>query len=192
MKLRLIVGELYHYFDCKFYNKEFKIVELKNAHIITDFLINVHKDFNLQSINHQFIFKYLMFQYDFWNDQEITGFGNHTRLGTIFSKKGYLRFQKALKNDKFSWYNAEKTLQDKYGINRSFLIRYRAKQKRDLTILSVDEESEKKIFEDGDVQLVHCIDSTTLFNHVSEVCMACPARVKCKRLLKVYYKYLHQ
>ncbi len=191
MKLRFIVSELYNYFDCKFYNKDFRIVKLKNDYLITDFLINVHKDYNLQSIDYQFIFKYLVCQYDYWKAIKVKGFGNTTRVANIFGQKAYNRFKERNDNPKFNWYNAENLLKQQYGISSSFLLRYRAREKKDLTQLSVDEEKEKTLFEDHNVQLVHCIDSTTLFNHNSNHCIKCGARQQCKQMLKQYYREIY-
>ena len=188
MKLRYVVNQLYNYFDNKFYNLDANIVKHIDKDLITTFLIELHKDYTLQSISNDFLFKYLTYQYDYWKDRDVKGFGNHTRPLNVFGPKAYSRFKKNNINSKYSWYNAEKSLSERYGINRKILLDYESNFKKDSTKLHLDEEQEKLVFNQSDVQLLHCIDNTTLFNDRSSVCSKCNASVKCKKILKEIYR----
>jgi hypothetical protein len=189
MKIRFVIYELYTYFDCKFYKLQPTLNSNVSNDEVTSFLIELHKEGHLHSLNYHFIYKYLLYQYDYWNDRRVGGFGNHTRLANIFGKKAYSRFRATLSNPKYNWYNAEKTLKDTYGISRDVLSRFNSNYVKDYKKIHRDEECEKMLFDDSNVQLVHCIDNTTLFNNNSEICQQCQVKDACKKVLKqMYYR----
>jgi len=184
MKLRFIVHELYCHFDSKFHNTDPRLSKPIDNQSITNFLIEVHKDYNLNSINNDFLFKYFIYQYDYWKSKEIRAFGNHTRLINIIGPKAYSRFKQIQTNSTYNWYNAEKSLVE-YGIDRSILSRYNHNKSSDPSKLHIDEEKEKIVFKSNHhLQLAHCIDNTTLYNHNSNHCQVCTMQNVCKRMLK--------
>lgn len=187
--MRFVIYELYNYFDCRFYQLQ-PSLSSKSNDTITTFLIELHKLGKLHSLNYEFIFKYLVYQYDYWNDKRIEGFGNHTRIVNIFGPKAYSRYVRILDNPTYSWYNAEKTLKDTYGIDRAFLKNFYPKEVGKELKVHEDEENEKTIFDqNGPVQLLHCLDSTTLYKHTSDICSNCSMKDECLVMLKsTYYR----
>lgn len=177
---------LYDYFTSQFYQQQLicKRSE-KNRIILTNFLLEIHKTVSLVSVGPEYLFNYLIFQFDYWNEKNVE-FGDRITLSRIFGKACVERFFNISKD--YSWYNAKLTLNEKYSIESSIINDLIASTKlKDYKTIDRVEEIEKQRFFNHPAALAHCIENTTLFNHRSSVCVGCKHKKICKSTLKQMY-----
>lgn len=185
MKLRFVAIELYQQFISSFYSlEEYSIKDrVKANQVIVNFLIEIHKRINLNSIGPRFIFYYLIFQFDYWNSKDVS-FGDKVNIVRIFGKKSIERYFNRSKD--YSWYNAELSL-NSLGIKQSFLNEYDQVTVVDRVKIDEKEEKRKEQYFGTKSHLVNCMDNTTLFNHRSIHCAICTHKTICKKILKENY-----
>jgi len=185
MKIRTVVYQLYSDFVVKFYSLEDSIDNYTKSGdvIVTDFLIELHKKIGLQSIGVKDIYRYLIFQFDYWSSKQVS-FGDKITLKRVFGKSSLKRYFERSVN--FSWYNAELNL-SQYQIEPSMISQYQIKKLKNFSELDPQEEMEKQRHLNQDEGLRNCIEGTTLFNHRSPSCTTCRVRDVCKKLLKKNY-----
>lgn len=185
MKLRVVVFQLYQQFVQRFHNLDQPIESHNDAinHKITDFLIELHKTIGLQSVDPTYIYNYLVFQFNYWNDKKV-GFGDRITFNRVFGRKSLERFRQR-RND-FSWYNAQLSM-SKFGIEPSMINQFSTKKIKNFLTIDSQEELEKARFLNTVEGLRNCIDNTTLYNHRSNNCIICTHNVMCKKLLKQNY-----
>jgi hypothetical protein len=185
MKDREILILLYEKFLKRFYEDNQLHIKASrdNQNVLTTFLLQVHKELNLNSIGVAYWYQYLIYQYDYWSTKNVA-FGERITLKRVFAIKSWERFQQI--SDEFSWYNAELTL-SKYNINRSIILEMKVRDRKNHTKLNDYEEEEKSRFLNKPIGFVNCIETTTLFNHRSTSCALCKVNQTCKNLLRENY-----
>lgn len=184
MKKRQIAFRLYCQFVEKIYKKTDCINDIDSAmSTITDFLLQVHRDIGLQGVGSNFLYDYLVYQFDYWIDKNVT-FGDKTSINRIYSVESWKRYLSRFEN--FSWYNARCRM-SAYNISTAILDQFIIHIPIDNCAINQAEEREKQRFHQQEKGLAHCIDSTTLYNHKSVLCMRCPFKNTCKSLLKETY-----
>ena len=181
MKLRMLCVDMYVQFLEKYRRKDPRYKHSsKNEVIIVSFLIELHKECNLQSIGCNFIYRYLIYQFDYWKHLDVE-YGDPLSFDRIFAKKSLGRYFNRSKD--FHWFNAERALR-KRGITKEILNRYDKADKYNFTGLDENEEREKQRFHNTPIGLSHCLETTTLYNHKSHVCQSCKYVKECIKFLK--------
>jgi len=179
MKLRMIVRQMYGEFIRRYYNSNAVI----DDNLIVDFLIEVHKKINLNSISAEWIYNYLIFQFDYWKSKNVHH-GNRMSAKKIFAKKSLQRYFS--RSDKFNWYNAKLSLKQ-FDIGDDILYQFRKKQQSSTTY----DDIERVRFHNTNKGFANCIEMTTLYDKRSGLCQTCRFRKQCKELLRQNYKAIY-
>lgn len=181
MKLRAIVREMYRDFVERYYKSS---TSIDNDDIIVDWLIEVHKKINLNSISARWIYRYLIYQFDYWKNKNVRH-GNKMSIKKIFAKKSLERYFN--RSSEYNWYNAAKSL-EQYDINESILKSYESRHQK--TNIAFD-DVERARYYNTDKGLANCIETTTLYDNRSKFCIVCKNRKVCKQILQENYKALY-
>jgi len=154
--------------------------ELRDNACITNFIKLIDKAYGIESLGEVFIYDYFSFQLNYWVNLD-TRFGKKIPITWFVGKKAFLRWKD---NPNIDLYHAHKT-SDLFGIDISAF----NKSKKNIDALETKpyEEKEKIRFGHKESQFLHCIETTTLFNHRSTYCVLCENKISCKELLKVNF-----
>lgn len=146
---------------------------------ILNFIIALDNNYGLESLGYNFIYEYFIFQLDYWDNLE-TQFGKTIPLTWMIGPKALSRWEMRLERD---LYHANISA-NKYGIHIGMF----QKQKK-LVVVDLDEteESFKKKFHNTEDGFGECLETTTLYNHKSMLCMTCNFKEECKKVLKSDY-----
>lgn len=159
----------------------YKVEGSKDTATIQSFLKLIDKKYSLASIGNQFIYDYITFQFNYWTQKD-TRFGKSVPIGWVFGAKAFKRW---LERPNHWKHHTAKNLAVK-GITPGILIGLNFKKPNALEIHQ-SEEQEKLRFLNDEIGFANCIESTTLYNHLSEYCQKCIHVLECKNLLKVNY-----
>lgn len=140
----------------------------------------IDKKYGLNGIGANFIFEYFIFQLDYWHGLE-TRFGKKIPLSWFIGLKAFDRWVNRIEHDLF---HAYKTARE-YGISKNIL----KEKNKPFDYLSVKEyeEVEKNRFYGEIDGLLNCIETTSMFNKSSKLCIDCKWKDVCKKNLKKEY-----
>jgi len=181
MKLRIVAREMYSEFYRRYYNID--KLTISNDDVIVDWLIELHKKINLNSISSNWIYNYLIFQFDYWHSKQVRH-GNKMSIKKIFAKKSLERYFNRSRN--YSWYNAKKNLA-KFNINEIILKIFESRRREQNNY----DDIERARYHNTDKGLANCIEQTTLYDNRSQWCLVCKHAKVCKKLLQQNYKALY-
>lgn len=152
-----------------------------NQECITTFLIELHKKIGLAHIGENYINDYLIYQFNYWIDKDVQ-FGNSITIKKVFAIESLKRYLN--RDPDFNWYMAKLQIEPYLTPIKEI------KAKSDK--LNDTEENEKRRFYNEKRGLIHCFDTTTLFNHNSPLCISCIHKEVCKKLLMNTYPKIYK
>jgi hypothetical protein len=173
-----IVAQAFDYFYSKVYRgKHFRLDLTNQRHLtqIDNFAKMIARHFQLPEIGINSLLTYLSFAFSYWHDKKTK---RDISLGWIIGKKTFTRW---IERKDGSDFYTEKFLRE-YGVDIS-LIHQQLAESQVTQDIDAAEEIEKERFE-GSARLYHCIQTTTLYHHKSEICLLCCNKVSCKKFLK--------
>ena len=175
----------YYYFYNYFYSSK-NIVNLTPTIIkqSQSFLKSCSEKTTLQSLGTNWLFKYLIFQFEYWSNIKITSFNNKISFSFIFGEKAIERFFN--RKEEFDW---------QLTIESSFLVKN--KNIDYFTFLSFLDESKKSVESyPHPVKLKQklnlCLIFTTLYDHTDNSCIFCIERKECKTILEKNYSLIYK
>ena len=185
--LKSLVGSAYQAFYRRLsgvsnYNFEPSEKEATSISKFIDLLSGKYESINGIGVN--YIYNYFVFQLDYWANLD-TRFGKKIPLSWFIGKKAFERW---LERPEHDLWHAHRTAKQ-YGMNECML------RDKDPSIkatkISVNEELEKNRFYGERSGLINCLETTTLYNHRSTLCLSCIHKSDCKKMLKVEYPKIY-
>lgn len=183
--MKAMIGDTYQTFIRKLWKKPSFVynADSRDEACIQSFIKLLDKEYGIESIGRTFVYDYFCFQLDYWKNMD-TRFGKKIPISWFIGKKAFERWKKNPEEDLWHAYQTA----NEFGIHIG-LIHTTGPVHMDVLELKETEEAEKARFGDPAKQLVHCLETTTLYNHRSTLCISCPEKNACKALLKEnFYK----
>lgn len=182
-----LIIKFYTYFYKKRYNSisyKFKPSE-KATKTISTFIKLLDKHYSLTMIGEEFLWRYFIYQMNYWRNAELVAFHGQFRIEYIIGTKAFKRFIDSAKDD--HWVIDRSDVIVLYGFRKSDLI----KLKTDNTYKGDFEEKNKLKFHNTNKGLYHCIITTTLYNPEHNSCKICIFKEDCKKILKTEYPNIY-
>lgn len=193
---------LYTYFYGKKYNSsKYKFSPPSKAiSKIAEFLKELDKKYNLNSLGKVFITQYFLFQFNRTHKQVFQRFASRDSRGNILVA-GKIQIYDIIGKKAFKYWLDRDIKFDYVLLNCEFLkecnIRvsevyslFKAVNVESRTLHS--EEIEKSRFFNTRRGFINCIEKTTLFNHYSQYCITCLSKVDCKKVLSINYPSIYK
>jgi hypothetical protein len=150
---------------------------------IQNFLSLLNKRMDSYLITEEFIFLFIVFQFNYKYDQK-SRYGNRLPLNHIIGKEALKRWERKAHNwlywvDKFiETHNITRPVKKAILINHSELVE--------------SEERIKEMHKNSPDLLFFCCEMTTLFHPISELCRQCDFQGECIELLKQIYPDIYE
>lgn len=178
------IREAYEVFTRRIFNQSsFKFIpndrELKQ---IENFIKLLEDRYDKNSIGKTFLFNFIAFNYDYYSTLDYKA-GNKIPLNWIIGKKALSRWVNRTEDD---LYHATKYATDN-KIHLGLIKCSTERKSNNVASIRIAEENEKKRFHNKPLGMVNCLDSTTLYNHRSPLCISCKYRSDCKKVLKANF-----
>ena len=188
-----IVHYLYQLFYQKMYGNDDYVFNPSEQALkqINKFLVLLNERYKLETIGVNFLITYFVFQFDYWNKCEIkekTNWSNRIQLTGIIGDKAFVRWN--TRDINFDWTMYQSEFLRKYKIITREIKDFFKEEKTLIT--NIAEELEKKRFYQTDRGFLNCIQTTTLYNHHSKLCILCKSKVDCKTMLKTNYPKIYE
>lgn len=170
-----LLVRLYEYFYKNYFSlsSKYKFTPKEsNLKNITSFLSNIDN-----SKGFDFIWKYLIFQFNYYSELELVN--NHGKLSTkyIFGKSSYKRWLE--RNTDFDF-----LLEFNNKVNKSFF-QFPTVNYEGISSLQIQK---KKKFHNTDFGFTYCLENTDLYNQIHLPCLLCNKKQICKEISDNYLK----
>lgn len=172
-----IVACLFDYFYYKLYKYSYKLDSTRARVKINNYLKRLSKTYPIQSLGISFFYSYFCFAFEFWSNKTTK---RRITLDWIIGKKMIDRW---ISRSSHSNYFSGKFVKE-YDIDLNHVIESLVDQQEIQRGIDPAEELEKTRHGKSEVQLLHCLHFTTLYNHKSIHCISCKQRDTCKEFLK--------
>ena len=189
MNHKQAIIDLYELFYKEFTgNKSFRLDLNRNKQEvkIDNFIKNIGKYYNINSIGIDFLVRYFLFQFYYWKDKNTN---RKIQIEWVIGKKALERFLRNGFNEKFEFFIHKENDIDFSEIYHKFAV---TKYQPDFNEESERERMEKKRFFNTEAGLVNCLENTSLYNPKSDICNQCNFVGDCKELLKQNYYKLYK
>jgi len=173
----------YQYFYRKTSNEERYIFQYseRTKKVAEKFIAYLEKKYGKYTVGSHFLWTYLLFQFDYWDNLKIESFNKRVEFTYIFGEKAYTRYFD--RNIEFDYKYETCELYIKYKISYYDL-----------------NKEESVVFSDPVKFLKHntingfniCILNTTLYRDKDEACQQCKYQNDCKILLKKNYPTIYK
>ena len=178
----------YQYFYQKIYSQpkyNFNYTE-KSERVVTKFLGFCDKRWSILTLGKNFMWNYLLFQFQYWDGLTITSFNQKMDFTFIFGEKAFKRYID--RDVEYDWQTEESRLISKYGLsegsyNRLFKERKENEFYRHPTRLATLNQP---------TGLNNCLQLTTLYDFKDLSCLLCIYKTECKKLLELNYPEIYQ
>lgn len=183
--MEIAIKQAYQMFVRKLWGRDTFVYEEepKDEICIRNFIKTLIKEYGEESIGKNFIYDYFCFQTNYWINLN-TRFGKRIPVSWFLGKKAFERWKN---NPEPDLYHAHQTA-NQLGIHIG-LIYGEKKSLIKALVLNTAEENEKNRFYNTDRGFLNCIESTTLYSHLSKACITCKFKNDCKELLRAnFYK----
>lgn len=160
-----------------------------NQKLIHSFEQHLQQYVNEQTIGINLLIDYFAFAFGYYSDKKLQ---RNISLNWIIGKKMIKRFFERQEG----WdYYTQKFLHE-YQVNvdelKSRLQEQETKEEKDYLKIHKSEELEKARTPDTEARVYSCLNTTTLFNHRSTICVMCHQKVFCKQLLRKTNQNLYE
>ncbi len=186
-------------YRCRYNSPEYKFKPTEKAlQQIEKFIKEVDLYYSLHSVGINFLVNYFLFQFNRVSEQTINRFASKqngviTAVGKIqvydiIGSKAFLYYRQ--RNWNFDFIIEQSPFIKKYNISITYLKKLVTQDIKEKP-LNRSEEQAKKRFHGTVKGTTYCIDSTSLFNHLSSLCALCFFKSSCKQLLKQNYPEIY-
>lgn len=178
----------YQYFYQKVYSApkyKFSYTETSQK-LVTKFLQFCDKKWKIQTLGENFLWNYLLFQFQYWDGLEIVSFNNKINFSFIFGEKAYKRYVD--RDVEYDWQLQESNLVSKYKITQD-------------DFSSLFSKSQSSVFYQNPTRLIglntlnglnNCLEFTTLYDFKDVSCILCKYKEECKKLLETNYPDIYK
>lgn len=178
----------YNYFIRKKYSLKVLNTKTELTDKITDkFLLTLEKKYSLSTLGLNWLWRYLVFQFLYWEDLVIVSFNKKINFSYIFGEKALKRFFD--RNSEFDFQLEDNTL----------LIKYTYSLTQFQSLFNENDKSEelynnpnRLIGLNTSNGLNNCLMLTTLYNPRDNSCVQCKFKDDCKTLLKLNYPEIYK
>lgn len=157
------------------------LVESKSESVAITFLSLLKKRHHLSSLREEWLWQYLVFQFDFWQTLSLSAFDKRMKFSFIYGKKAFLRYES--RNQDFDWRiqscDVSCTLSKKQFVDELCVFEKAASHNA--------ENIHRQMFLNKDEGLSNCLLLTTLFDPLNKYCQQCIFQKECKELLRMNY-----
>lgn len=186
-----IIHYLYQLFYRKVYGNEKYIFNPseKAQDQIKKFIELLDERYKLERIGINFLISYFVFQFDYWTKCEIkekTNWSDKIQLSYIIGGKAFIRYD--TRDVKFDWTISQSDFLKEYNVSTESIKNFF--KESDDSLNKVEEREKEKYF-NTERHFLHCIETTTLYNHRSSWCTVCKNKVDCKVMLKSNYENIY-
>lgn len=188
-----LIGAVVYYYELFFSkvsgNKAYQFNPKPNQTTqINNFLNFLDKKIGLSSVDDNFLFDFMSFQFEKRKDLT-TRFGKGIiPLNHVIGKKAYERWER--KSDNWAYWVG--IFLKNYKIERPIKESTSKKIKSDSLSLNKFEENLKEQFMGSRELLFHCMENTTLHNPKSRFCKVCPFAEECKNVQSEIYPDIYE
>jgi len=164
------------------------------ASVLNKYLDYLDKTYGLRNVGMNFLVNWIEFAFNYWfENRENWGRSNFVYFNWIFGKKAIERHEKI--KDQDSELDSFINRGIRYEGGLSAVSHFVGKESRGLMTeqyiqISQREENQKSVYLNTIEGFAWCLASTTLYNHLSELCMICTYKESCKKSLKLNYPLL--
>jgi hypothetical protein len=150
---------------------------------LESFVKRINKDYS--SYGNTFLFNYFCFQFSYWNSKNFTKskLPKLPNLTWIIGKKAYDRWNNKNENWKFFIDRDFLSKNKKITRNRLIIALLEDKVEINVEVINILENQNKKKYYNTPMGLAYCLETTTLFNEKSNLCLECNSKNACKALL---------
>lgn len=177
---------------CKYYelffsyvsgNRDFVFNPKTQSKQITNFIALLDKQIGVESVDEDFIFNFIAFQFERKRDQR-TRFGKGiVMLNHVIGRKALDRWERKSDN----WYYHTDRFCTEYCIPK--YIKQGVVTEREE--LPISEEVIREISHKKDLGVAYCIDLTTLYHPKSQFCVKCKTKIECQEVQLDFYPELY-
>lgn len=154
----------------------------RSAKMADKALQQLNKQFGLHSLGHRWLFDYLCFQFNYWGGVKIEQFSGKVDFAFIFGEKAVKRY---IDRDKEFDYQIEDNSAYK---SENYFSLFKSLEENDFT----RDDNNRRVFLNTDRGFLHCIQTTSLYNHKDKSCIECKFNIECKGLLKTNYPHIYK
>lgn len=185
MLTQLMLHKGFHYFYYKKYNTNYSITPTTTK-INNSFFQKIDSKWNIHSLGINWLWRYLLFQFLYWEDCEIVSFNSKINFSFIFGEKALQR-----------WVNRDQEFDFQLEIGR--------KLKYSISFLEftslVETNNEEKNSYNSPIRLRNlntttgfsdCLLFTTLYDPKDSSCIRCSFKRECKKLLELNYPEIYK
>lgn len=183
------IQKAFEYFFRKFYkqnNFQFYFSP-QNYKIYQSLLVELGKKVSVATLGNNFLWKYCIFQFTYWEDLTLTNPSNKITFSYIFGKKAIERYFN--RNKEYDWQLESSLLVSKYILSKTEF-NIHIEQVKDQLEFSNNPIRFK--FLNTDKGLATCLSFTTLIDRKDSSCIACKFQDTCTELLKTNYPNLYK
>lgn len=157
-----------------------------NSKLCDSFFKELRKTLTLESLGYNWLWKYLVFQFDYWDNLTITAFNGKMNFAFIFGQKAVNRYLQ--RNQEYDWQLEDSNVVSKYKISKNeFELLFRVS-----TVKQSYQNPNRLIGLNTESGLVNCIATTTLYDINDHSCTQCKYSKECKELLRLNYPKIYK
>ena len=178
----------YNYFIRKKYS--LKVLNTKTEltdKITNKFLQVLEKKYSLSTLGPNWLWRYLVFQFLYWEDLVIVSFNKKINFSYIFGEKALKRFFD--RDSEFDFQLEDNTLLTKYSYT---LTQFQSLFSENSKSEELYNNPNRLIGLNTPNGLNNCLTLTTLYNPRDSSCVQCKFKDDCKILLKVNYPEIYK
>jgi hypothetical protein len=175
------IKQLYEIFYSKTHQESYflDLSNERNQKFIENFFINLGDIVSFETIGPNLLIDYFAFAFYYYSSLETK---RNITFNWIIGKKMIKRFFEREKGWDYYVDNFLRENQINTDTIRSKLVE--EKQEKNYLAIHQEEELEKARCADTEARVYSCLNTTTLYNHRSHVCLLCHQKQFCKQLLK--------
>lgn len=184
------VKKFYEYFYFKKYGGKKYIYPTtsKDEKLIENFLSTLDKEYRLDSLGYNFLWKYFVFQFTYWDELTLQQVSK-IQPNFILGKQAFYRYRD--RDSEYDWQITNSKFITKYKVNESALIKIVEKPTSQVKQISITDRVFRAQHLNTEYGLAHCLEYTTLYDKRDISCLACKFKKECKELLKRNYPLLY-
>lgn len=157
------------------------VVEKKSEDYAKTFLTLLGKHYHSTTLRSDFLWLYLVFQFNYWQGVELRSFDRRMKFSFIFGRKAFKRYLE--RDQEFDW--VLQGCEVSRAVSRvKFNKKFSVIEKRDTPNV---ESIHRSRFLNKEAGLGNCLALTTLYDPEDNNCKQCNFKGECKELLRMNY-----
>jgi hypothetical protein len=176
----------YTYAARKLYLKNDFILEDNHEQTAKSFFSSLEKKYFLSSLGQDFLWQYVIFQFDYWSKLTLRSFDRRMKFSFIFGKKALARYLE--RDQEYDW----QWMEGKIAHTLSLKEYKDTFEEKTLHKASIIDTSYRKRFFELEDNIAYCLLYTSLYDPNDTCCNMCHQIDNCKELLRTNYPHLYK